>query len=270
MQALTSDRMATLLAAVRRQRPLVHNITNYVVMNTSANTLLAFGASPVMAHAVEEVEELAAVAGALVLNIGTLSAPWIAAMFKAGLAARTRGTPIVVDPVGAGATRLRTDTARRLLEVLRPAVVRGNASEILALAGGDFQARGVDAQHSVGQARAAAVALARGHETVVAVTGPEDFVSDGSREARIRNGHSLMARITGSGCAATALIGAVCAVTQDRFEAAVTALTLFGIAGEMAAAGTPGPGSFQVRLLDALDALDEAQVLRCARCEIRQ
>jgi hydroxyethylthiazole kinase len=260
--------MAAALAAVREQRPLVHNITNYVVMNSTANTLLAIGASPVMAHAVEEVEELAAVAGALVLNIGTLSTPWIEAMFKAGLTARARGIPIVLDPVGAGATRLRTATARRLLVELHPAVVRGNASEILALAGGDFQARGVDAQHTVGQARAAAAELARGHGTVVAVTGPEDFVADGLREARVRNGHALMARITGSGCAATALIGALCAVERDSFKAAATALTLFGIAGEMAAAEAPGPGTFQVRLLDALDALDAAQVRRGARCEI--
>ncbi len=268
MHALTTDGMAAALAAVRQQRPLVHNITNYVVMNTTANTLLALGASPVMAHAMEEVEELAAVAGALVLNIGTLSTPWIEAMFMAGRTANARGMPIVLDPVGAGATRLRTETARRLLAETRPAVLRGNASEILALADGASQARGVDAQHGVEQAREAARQLARSHGAVVAVTGPEDFITDGSRAARIHNGHPLMARITGSGCAATALIGALCAVERDAFFAAATALTLFGIAGEMAAAEAPGPGTFQVRLLDALDTLDAAQVRRGARFEI--
>lgn len=268
MYTLTAEQMAATLTAVRQQHPLVHNITNYVTMNTTANTLLALGAAPVMAHAIEEVEELAAVVSALVLNIGTLSTPWIEAMFRAGRVALAKGIPVVLDPVGAGATRLRTDTARRLIAELHPTIVRGNASEILALADGDFQARGVDTQHSVGQARAVAGELARRHGTVVAVTGPEDFVTDGRREARIRNGHALMARITGSGCAATALIGALCAVEPDSFQAAITALTLFGIAGELAAVGTPGPGTFQVRLLDALAALDTAQVQHRARYEV--
>jgi len=226
-----------------------------VVMNSSANTLLALGAAPVMAHAEEEVEELAAVAGALVLNIGTLSARWICAMFKAAAAARQRQVPIVLDPVGAGATRLRTETARRLLAEGRPAIVRGNASEILALAGDDSQARGVDAQHTVEQARAAAAALALRFGVTVAVTGPEDAITDGHREARVRNGHPLMARITGSGCAASAVTGAFCAVERDPFAAAVGALVVFGIAGELAARDCPGPGTFQVRLLDALDQL---------------
>lgn len=268
MYTLTSEQMTTALMAVRQQHPLVHNITNYVTMNTTANALLALGASPVMAHAVEEVEEMVVGAGALVLNIGTLSTPWIEAMFRAGRVALAKGIPVVLDPVGAGATHLRTDTARKLIAEIHPTIVRGNASEILALADGDFQARGVDAQHSVGQARAAAGTLARSQGTVVAVTGPEDFVTDGHREARIRNGHALMARITGSGCAATALIGALCAVEPDPFQAATTALTLFGIAGELAAAGTPGPGTFQVRLLDALATLDATQVTHGARYEV--
>lgn len=256
---------AAALDSVRRQRPLVHNVTNYVVMNVTANALLAIGASPVMAHAVEEVEEMAGLAGALVLNIGTLSPPWIEAMFRAGRAARARGIPIVLDPVGAGATRLRTETARQLLDELRPAIVRGNASEILALAGGDFRARGVDSAHPVEMARAAAEELARRFGVVAAVTGAEDYVTDGVRVARIANGHPLMSRITGSGCTASALTGAFAAVAPDAFTAAAAALVVFGRCGETAAVGDPGPGTYQVRLLDALAAISPDDVEREAR-----
>ncbi len=246
-------KIAAALDNVRQRRPLVHNITNYVVMNVTANALLALGASPVMAHAVEEVEEMVGLAGALVLNIGTLSPPWIDAMFRAGRAARARGIPIVLDPVGAGATRLRTDTARRLLEELRPTIVRGNASEILVLAGGDFRARGVDSAHPVEMARAAAAEIARRFGVTVAVTGAEDYVTDGARVARISNGHPLMGRITGSGCMASALTGAFAAVEPEAFTAAAAALAVLGLCGEQAAIGGPGPGTFQVRLLDALE-----------------
>ena len=255
------------LAAVRSQSPLVHNITNYVVMNTTANALLALGASPVMAHAVEEVEEMAALAGALVLNIGTLSTPWIEAMFLAGRAARARPIPVVLDPVGAGATALRTRTARALMRDARPAVIRGNASEILALLAEDAGARGVDSRHTVEQARATAMTLAREHGTVVAVTGPEDFVTDGRRAVRIRNGHPLMARITGSGCSASAIIGALAAVQPNPFVAAVAGLVIFGIAGEMAAVDMPQPGTYQVRLVDALAEIEESDLRRGARID---
>ncbi len=180
------------LEAVRKEKPLVHNITNYVVMNTTANTLLALGASPVMAHALEEVEEMAELSRALVLNIGTLSPPWVAAMYKAARAAEKKNVPIVVDPVGAGATRYRTLTAQALLSRYKVNVLRGNASEILAVHGGDFQTKGVDAAHSVEQARVSARELAKKHGIVVAVTGPEDYVTDGSRVARIQNGHALL------------------------------------------------------------------------------
>jgi len=261
------DQISAGLQAVRAQRPLIHNITNYVVMNSTANALLALGASPVMAHALEEVEELAANAGAVVLNIGTLSPPWIEAMFRAGRAARTHGVPVVLDPVGAGATSLRTRTARRLLAEAGPTVVRGNASEILALLEDDAHARGVDSRHTVDQARAAALQLARAHQTVVAVTGPEDFVTDGTRQARIRNGHPLMARITGSGCAASAIIGALAAVQPDPYTAAVAGLVVFGIAGEMAATDLPLPGTFQVRLIDALDEIEESELRRGIRLD---
>ncbi len=247
--------------------PLIHNITNYVVMNTTANALLALGASPVMAHALEEAEEMASIARAVVLNIGTLSPPWIEAMFRAGHAAQAKSIPIVLDPVGAGATTLRTETARRLIREVHPSVIRGNASEILALLENGAHTHGVDSRHTVDQARAAAMQLASDARTVVAVTGPEDFVTDGQRRVRIRNGHPLMARITGSGCAASAIIGALSAVQADPLAATVAGLVVFGIAGEMAAAGAPRPGTFQVRLIDALDEIDESAVRRGARID---
>lgn len=265
MNSALPQACADALAAVRREHPLVHNITNYVVMNVTANALLAIGASPVMAHAVEEVEDMVGLAGALVLNIGTLSPPWIEAMFRAGRAARARGVPIVLDPVGAGATRLRTETARRLMGELRPAIVRGNASEILAVAGDDARARGVDSAHSVDAARQAAVGLARRFSAVVAITGAEDYVTDGTRAVRIGNGHPLMGRITGSGCTATALTGAFAAVTADAFLAATATLCVFGLCGERAAVGDPGPGTFQVRLLDELNAIAPPDVAQAAR-----
>ncbi len=248
------------LDRVRTVRPLVHNITNYVVMNSTANALLSLGASPVMAHAVEEVEELASIAGALVINIGTLSGPWIEAMVRAGRAAKAAGVPVVFDPVGAGATRLRTETSVRILREVAPSVIRGNASEILALGAAGGGGKGVDASHTVDQARATAAELARTWGAVVAVTGAEDFVTDGRTGVRVANGHPLMARITGTGCAATAVTGAFCAVEPDRLAAAVAALIVFGIAGEMASAGAPRPGTFQVKLLDALDEISAVTV----------
>jgi hydroxyethylthiazole kinase len=268
MDAHWIDRIVDRLAELRARRPLVHNITNYVVMNSTANALLALGASPVMAHAEEEVEEMASLAGALVLNLGTLSERWIVAMFKAAHRARQQRVPVFLDPVGAGATRLRTDTARRLLSEATPSAVRGNASEILALAGGDFHGRGVDALHTVDQARIAGTKLAQQFGLAVAITGPEDFVTDGRRAARIGNGHALMGRVTGTGCAATAIMGAFGAVEPDAFAATAAALVVFGIAGELAARASPRPGTYQVQLLDALDEINADHVRQLARLEI--
>lgn len=251
------DRMISrMLDTLRQKRPLVHNITNFVVMNFTANALLSLGASPVMAHAPEEVEEMAALAGALVINIGTLSTPWVDSMFLAARAAQKRSIPIVLDPVGAGATRFRTETARRLLDELPITVVRGNASEILALGGDTTGTRGVDAVHGAEAARSVASELAERRNTVVAVTGVEDFVTDGLRGYIISNGHALMGRVTGTGCAASAITGAFCAVEPDALMAVTGALVTFGLAGERAARSNPRPGTFQTLLLDALDEID--------------
>ncbi|MBN1609304.1 MAG: hydroxyethylthiazole kinase [Polyangiaceae bacterium] len=258
-------RCARALGDMRCRRPLVHNITNYVVMDFSANALLAAGASPVMAHAVEEVREMVALAGALVVNIGTLSRSWIEAMFLAGAEARARRVPVVLDPVGAGATAIRTETALRFMSEVKPTILRANASEILAVAQAGGATRGVDATQTVEQAHGVAFELAGRSGSTVAVTGPMDFVTDGTRSVRVANGHALMARVTGTGCVASALTGAFAAVEADPLVAATAALVFYGLAGELAAQGRPGPGEFRVRLLDALDRISPEQIVSGGR-----
>jgi hydroxyethylthiazole kinase len=245
------------LAAIRERKPLVHNITNYVVMNETANAILALGALPVMAHARGEVEEMVGLAGALVLNIGTLSDAWIESMVAAGAAANARGVPIVLDPVGAGATRYRTETAKRILDTLDVAVLRGNPGEVATLVGAEAEVRGVESI-SAGDGAELAREAARSLGLVASVTGPVDHVSDGERSAAVSNGHELLASITGTGCMSTAMTGCFLAAQGDRFAAAVEALVAFGVAGEDAAADAKGPGSFHVALYDALAALDPA------------
>ncbi len=252
-QAL-AQKAAENLKSVREKKPLVHNITNYVVMNYTANALLACGASPVMAHAIEEVEEMVALAGALVLNIGTLSPPWIEAMLKAGKRANALNIPVILDPVGSGATRLRTDSARRIMEEVSIQVLRGNASEVLSLGekGTGSSTKGVDSVHTVDQATETAMSLAKRLKTTLAITGVVDLITDGQAVYRVENGHAMMGCITGTGCTATAMIAAFLAVNLDPQQAAVFGLSYFGLAGEMAAAQASGPGSFQMALLDAL------------------
>ena len=253
------------LTAVRERKVLVHNITNYVVMNSTANTLLAAGASPVMAHAEEEVAEMVALAGALVLNIGTLSPPWVRAMEIAGRTANDRGIPVILDPVGSGATTYRTETSKSLADRLEIAVVRGNASEILSLSGLDATTQGVDAVHDVEEAAKVAAELARELHTVVAITGEVDLVTDGNSVLRIEAGHELMGRVTGTGCASTALVGAFRAAEAKTVAAAAGALAFFGLAGERAAEKAGGPGSFQVALYDALAAIQPEDLRSAAR-----
>jgi hydroxyethylthiazole kinase len=262
-----AERAARNLVLVREKRPLIHNITNYVVMQYTANALLALGASPVMAHAVEEMEEMVSLADALVLNIGTLSGPWIEGMLVAGRTASRRNIPIVLDPVGAGATRLRTTTAVRLLDECRVTVLRGNASEVLAVAQGAGGTRGVDAAHKVEDAVEAAREWARRRSIIVAITGAVDHVTDGGTVRRVHNGHPLMGRITGSGCTATTVIGAFCAVNADAVEATASALAFYGLAGEYAARAGNLPGTFAVGLIDMLQAVTPDQVARDARIE---
>ena len=240
------------LKLIREKKPLIHNITNYVVMNYTANALLACGASPVMAHALDEVEEMVALSGALVLNIGTLSPPWIEAMLKAGKRANALNIPVILDPVGSGATKLRTDTARRIMEEISIQVIRGNASEVLSMGEAKtVSTKGVDSVHTVDQATETAMSLAKALKTTLAITGAVDLITDGNQVFRVENGHSMMGYVTGTGCTATTMIAAFLAVDPDSLKASATGLSFFGLAGEMAAARTSGPGSFQIALLDA-------------------
>jgi hydroxyethylthiazole kinase len=253
--------------AIRRTSPLIHNITNYVAMNNSANALLAIGASPVMAHAEDEVEDMVNIAGALVINIGTLSAPWISAMHRAMRRAGERGVPIVLDPVGAGATAYRTRTVKDLLKECQPAILRGNASEILALLDEGAKTKGVDSIAASGDAVDAARRLSGDSRSVVCVSGATDYICHGDDTTCIMNGHALMTRVTGMGCIASALCGAFAAVNGNYAEASAQAMAVMGIAGEIAALDAPGPGSLQVRFLDALYRLSEDDIASRLRTE---
>lgn len=265
------------LAAIRENKPLVHCITNYVTVNDCANALLAIGASPVMADDIREAAEIVSIANALVINIGTLNERTIASMFAAGKKANDLGIPVILDPVGAGASRLRTETARALVNKIRFAIIRGNLSEIVTLAGGEGKTRGVDTADAgvsceVPSFSATAIArtgklagnLAKAAGAVVAVTGAIDVVSDGSSCVAIGNGHVSMSRITGCGCMLSALLGAFCAGGGSRghFESTVAGVCAMGIAGEYAASVCPDgrTGSFRVALIDGLSLIDDARM----------
>jgi len=270
---LTSSDLWADVVAVRERSPLVHSITNLVVINFNANTLLAAGASPVMAHAHEEVADMVGIAQALVLNIGTLDPYWLESMRLALVAASGRGIPVVLDPVGAGATRYRNESVELLIHTALPTVVRGNASEIMSVAGAAVQTRGVDSGAAANDALGAAQALVQRTHGVVCVSGPTDHVLDARRRwARLSNGHEWMTRITGVGCSATALIGAFCAVQPDAWRATVAAMALLGVVGEVAAEKVMtracGVGSMQVALLDELQLLDQSTFEQRLKLEV--
>ncbi len=250
------------LMAIRRVSPLVHNITNYVVMNTTANALLAIGASPVMAHAEQEVEHMVKIASSLVINIGTLSDPWIRSMLIAGQMAKEKNIPVVLDPVGAGATDYRTRTAHKIISEIHPSIIRGNASEIMAMAGKSVKTKGVDSTSASGEALNAAQVLSEKSSGVICISGKYDYIVEnkGCDLITIKNGHSMMQHVTGMGCTASALCGAFAAVNQDFRQAAAHAMAVMGIAGEIAGKKSQGPGSFQMNFLDALYQLDEKDI----------
>lgn len=259
------------LRRLRQTTPLVHNITNHVAMTPTANTLLAIGASPLMAHAQQEIQEISAISAALSINIGTLSPSWIEAMQLAAMCAHRDGKPWVLDPVGIGASSLRQYACRALLEY-RPSVIRANASEVLALAGEMNQGRGVDSgddgEDALERASRAAVALARTQNCVVAMTGHVDVVTDGQRQIRIQGGHALMGRVTAMGCALSSVVAAFLAGSDDTLQATAAALACYAEAGEMAGQSAEGPGSFVPRFLDALYTLDADSTLLASRLEL--
>lgn len=259
------ERCATVLERLRQQKPLVHHITNFVVMNDTANVTLHIGALPVMAHAPEEVADMVRLAGALVLNLGTLSQPWLDAMRLAARAANAGSIPIVLDPVGAGATPFRTDQNRAFLQDFRIHILRGNLGEVATLCGVTAEVRGVEAMHAAAAPPEVALKAANDFKLTAAITGAVDHVSDGRQVIAIDNGHHWLTTLTGTGCMATTLVGAFAAVTPDALLAAVGGLASMGIAAEQAAQKAQGPGSFKVALQDALYHLKPDDFLRRAR-----
>jgi hydroxyethylthiazole kinase len=257
---IDKNKLITDLNLIRKKSPLVHNITNYVVMNSTANALLAIGASPVMAHSADEVEEMVGIASSLVINIGTLSEAWIKSMLLAGKAANKKGIPVIFDPVGAGATTYRTKTCLQIIKECKPSVIRGNASEIIALVNSQSKTKGVDSTASSDSAIESAKILAKNTGSVVVISGPADYITDGERIAEVRNGSEMMAKVTGLGCTATAITGAFAAVNSNSFEAATHAMAIMGIAGELAAAKSEGTGTMQVNFLDELYKISEIEI----------
>lgn len=249
---ISTERLAADLKAVRTQSPLVHSITNFVVTNFNANALLAIGASPVMAHWTDEMEEMVAIAGALVINIGTLDGPWVEGMLAAGSAARRLGKPIVLDPVGAGATSQRTAVAWKIIDHCHPTIIRGNGSEIMALISADVRSKGVDSTASSADALSAAKTLAQRTGAVVVISGQTDYITDGHEVRTVEGGHPIMTSVTGMGCTATALVGAFAAINPSPIEAATHAMAVMSLAGERAAAKCAGSGSMQIHFLDEL------------------
>ncbi len=264
---ITAENIYKSMELIRAQAPVIHNITNYVVMNNTANALLAIGASPVMAHAEEEMGEMVAIASALVINIGTLSKKWIKSMFKAASAARKKGIPFVFDPVGAGATSYRTKTARDLIAAEPPAIIRGNASEIMALYDDKSKTKGVDSTTPSDKAIDIAQRLSEIHKCVICVSGKIDYIVGQEGILKVWNGHPLMSRVTGLGCTASALCGAFAAVEQSAMNATTQAMSIMGIAGEMSATTSAGPGSLQMHFLDCLYLISKEDITKRLKVE---
>lgn len=249
---ISNDVLCSAVTAVRSKSPLVHSITNFVVMNNTANALLAIGASPVMAHWKDEMEEMTSIAGALVINIGTLDSQWIEGMKAAALAASRKGTPIVLDPVGAGATSQRTNACRELINLCHPTIIRGNGSEIMALVDAGIKSKGVDSSASSDDALDAARKLASKTGAVVVISGETDYITNGIDVYTVEGGHPIMTSVTGMGCTSTALVGAFAAVEPDPMVAAAAAMAVMSLAGERAAMNARGNGTMQVEFLDEL------------------
>lgn len=262
---MDASMLPDLLRRLKDKRPLVHHITNYVTVNDCANVTLFIGAAPVMAEAKEEVADMVSLAGALVLNIGTLRREQVDSMLIAGHRANELGIPIVLDPVGAGATRYRTEVAARLLQQLQVSIIKGNAGEIGTLAGTGGIVRGVDSEGISGDPVQVCRNLADMSGAVVVMSGEADIVTDSRRTVLVENGHEMMGRISGTGCMVSSLVGAFAATSDDHLETSVAALASFGIAGERASGKASGPYAFKAALLDEVAALVPDDLARLAR-----
>jgi len=257
------------IVRMREQSPLVLNITNDVVMNNTANALLAAGASPIMTDESEEIEEMVALTAATVINIGTLKRETVASMKLAIKKAVELGKPSVIDPVGAGATAYRNRVMNELFAVASPAFVRGNPGEIMTLAGLTVASKGVDSTVGSASAEGSAIQLAKQLGCVVSVSGETDIITDGLHTACVDSGDQMMTRVTGLGCTASALLGAFAAVQPNRFMAALSAATFMAVCGEMAARESIGPGSLQLNLYDVMHTLTESQFMACAKVRVK-
>lgn len=267
-----TEQIETLLTKVRNKTPLVHHITNYVTVNDCANITLAIGASPIMADDIDEVNEITAISSALVLNIGTLNKRTISSMIAAGKKANELNIPIVLDPVGAGASRQRNQTVNTLLKQIKFSVIRGNMSEIRFIAGLSATTKGVDAsksdlENSIKNGIDVAKALSDKLGAVIAITGATDIISNGKAALCIENGHKMLGSITGTGCMCTSLIGSFCGITSDYYMAAVSGIMCMGIAGEIAFenAGSKGNGSYHMAVLDEISKLKPETIHKGAK-----
>ena len=245
---------------VRREKPLIHHITNFVTIYDCANIVKAFGASPVMAHAREEVADMAGISSALVLNIGTLTSEIVEAMLLAGKSANGKHIPVVLDVCGAGATKFRDDKCFEILDEVRVGIIKGNSSEIARIAGENVQTKGVDAMIVEKNLRDVARELAKKRDCTVVITGKEDIVADERSLVQVLNGHSMMADIVGTGCMATSVIGTFAAVEKDLVVASVAGLVCYEVAAEIAAKNASGPVSFKEKLIDAVYNLDSGTI----------
>jgi len=253
---------------LRNKKPLIHHLTNIVVTNFTANGTIAYGGSPIMANAIEEVEEMVSVSNGLVINMGTITSDMVKAMMIAGKKANEMGVPIILDPVGMGATSYRTNTIIEMLKEFKPTVIRGNTAEMARLADVPWEIKGVDSvDEQEGDRLEIATIVANKYGAIAAVTGKEDIVTDGRQIAILSNGHPLLTSVTGTGCLVTAIIGATIAAEENPFIATVAALSYYGIAAEKAAIHANGPGTFAIQLMDEIYQLDLNEFRKMAKIE---
>lgn len=259
MEQQIKEQLGQLLNTLKEKKPLVHHLTNYVTVNDCANATLAIGASPIMADDIQEVAEITGISSALVINIGTLNQRTIASMIAAGKKANEIGIPVVFDPVGAGASTLRNDTTKAILDAVKPAVIRGNISEIKFIAGVASNTKGVDASDQDASSdqndtMQMAKTLAKQLQCIIAITGATDMITDGNQAVYLNNGHPMLSSVTGTGCLTSSLVGSFCGATDNYFLAAIAGILTTSIAGEIAfaKAGQTGTGSFHIALIDAI------------------
>jgi hydroxyethylthiazole kinase len=257
-----NQQAAEIFERIKKQKPLIHQITNFVVMNDTANITLSIGALPVMAHSEEEINEMTGIADALVLNVGTLDPDWVVSMKIAGKKANSVGIPVILDPVGAGATTYRTKTCLDLLKNLHITVLRGNSGEIGAISGTGGEVKGVESVSDIKNAEGVAIKLSEEFGCLVAISGKYDLIVDKKNIYYVDNGHELLKTLTGTGCMATAVIGAFCAVEKDYSLATACAYAVYGLAAEIAARNVRGPGSFKVAFFDAIYNLTSEEILQ--------